>query len=73
VGDDAELGFRAARGHPERPGQLVIIEQLRRRAVEGGGLHALPGGPDAQLNVTAGSVQLERPPRHLLDQQRPGL
>ncbi len=73
VRDDAELGLGAARGHPERLRQLVVIEQLRRRAIEGGGLHPVPGRPDAQLDVGAGGVQLERPPHHLLPQQGPGL
>jgi hypothetical protein len=38
-------------------------EQLRRRAVEGGGLHAVPGRPDTQPYVGAGRVQLEHSPR----------
>ncbi len=42
VGDDAELGLGAARGHPERIGQLVVAEQFRRRAIEGGS-HGPPG------------------------------
>ena len=32
MGDDAGLGFRAARGHAELPGEHVIAEQLGRRA-----------------------------------------
>ncbi len=73
VRDDADLGFRAARGHAERIGQLVTVEYLRGRAVKGGGLHAVPRRSDAQVHVAAGGVQLEGPPRHLLAGQRPGL
>lgn len=67
------LGFVPPAGTPNSPGEHVIAEQLGRRAVEGGSLQVVPGRPDAQVHVGVGGVQLERPPGHLLTQQRHGL
>jgi hypothetical protein len=70
---DADLRLGPARGHPERVREPVIGEQLDRGAVHAGGLQAVPGRADAQLQVGTGGVELEDAAHHLLAQQGAGL
>ena len=73
VRGDPQLRLGAPGRHPERVRELVVTEQLDRGAVQAGGLHAVPGRADAQLQVGAGGVQLEDAAHHLLAQQGAGL
>ena len=59
--------------HPERPGQLIVAEQLDGGAVDRGGFHPVPGRAGAQVRVAAGGVDLEDAPHRLLPEQDPGL
>ena len=69
---DPDLRLGPPGRHPERVRELVVIEQLDRGAVHPGGLHAVPGRADAQVQVGAGGIELEDAPHHLLAQQGAG-
>jgi hypothetical protein len=73
VRGDPDLRLGAACRDPERVREPVIGKQLDRGAVHAGGLQAVPGRADAQLQVGAGGVDLEDAPHHLLAQQGAGL
>ena len=53
---DPDLRLGPPGRHPERVRELVVTEQLDRGAVHPGGLHAVPGRADAQVQVGAGGI-----------------